>query len=184
VLATVKRARRRCGRPRGRTTTRNVSRRKHTPRTGRLGSQGVGGAVVCFAETGRALRRRCELDGAERQCREKQRKKAEENGDGVGFIARPRSTEKPRSSLLMPVQSQRWPRARLEDVGSSPTVRCRPAVLFPLITELPLALILKLLPNLYGNSKISKNKSCSKIKFYNFALITIPKLCLHFEMQV
>ena len=26
----------------------------------------------------------------------------EENGDGVGFIARPRSMEKPRSSLPMP----------------------------------------------------------------------------------
>ena len=37
--------------------------------------------------------------------------------------------------------------------------------LFQLFTELPLTLFLKLLPNLYGNSKISKNKSCSKFKF-------------------
>ena len=58
--------------------------------------------------------------------------------------------------------SRRWPRARLETRRRSPAVRCRPWVLFTEITELPLALKPKLLPNLSGNSKISKNKSCSK----------------------
>ena len=36
--------------------------------------------------------------------------------------------------------------------------------LFKVFTELPLASFFKLLSNLYGNSKISKNKSCSKFK--------------------
>jgi len=56
--------------------------------------------------------------------------------------------------------------------------------LFKVFTELPLASFFKLLSNLYGNSKISKNKSCSKFKVLNFALITILKLCLHLTMQV
>ena len=43
-------------------------------RTGRLGSQGAGEMVTCFAETGRALRRRCELVGAKRRRQEKQRR--------------------------------------------------------------------------------------------------------------
>ena len=120
--------------------------------------------MVCFAETRRALRRRHELDGAERRRREKQGKGTEKNGDGVGFIARPGSKEKPRSSLPMPARSRRWPRARLEVDGSSPSVRCRLLALFQLITELPLDPFFKLLSNLYGNSKISKNKSCSKFK--------------------
>ena len=63
----------------------------------------------------------------------------EKNGYGAGFIARPRSKEKPRSSLPMPARSRRWPRARLEGGGSSPSVRCRPLALFQLITEWPLA---------------------------------------------
>ena len=108
----------------------------------------------------------------------------EENGDGVGFIAWPRSTEKPRSSLPMLVRSRRWPRARLEDDGSLPSVRCRLLALFPLITELPLDPFFKLLPILYGNSKISKNKSCSKFKVLQLSFITIPKFSPHFKMQV
>ena len=100
----------------------------------------------------------------------------EENGDGVGFIARPRSTEKPRSSLPMLVRSRRWPRARLEDGGRSPTVRCRPLVLFTIFTELPLDPFFKLLSNLYGNSKISKNKSCSKLK--------VLQLCFNNNTQI
>ena len=62
-------------------------------------------------------------------------------------------------------QSRRWPsRARLEASGSSPLVSVGLLALFKLFTEMPLASFLKLLSNLYGNSKISKNKSCSKFK--------------------
>jgi len=39
-----------------------------------------------FAETGKALRRRHELDGATAARREKQRKKAEENGDSASAL--------------------------------------------------------------------------------------------------
>ena len=53
---------------------------------------------------------------------------------------------------------------RLEADGSSPTVRVGLLSLFKLFTEMPLASFLKLLSNLYDNSKISKNKSCSKFK--------------------
>jgi len=67
ALATVNRAQRRCGRPRGRKATSGVTRRNQAPRTGRLGSQGAGGTVTCFAETGRGLWRRCELIGAGRR---------------------------------------------------------------------------------------------------------------------
>ena len=81
-----------------------------------------------------------------------------------------------RSSFSMPARSRRRPRARLERGGRSPTVRCRSAALFTIFTELPLAKFLKLLPKSYGNSKISKNKSCSKFKvlqlcFNNHTLI-------------
>ena len=64
--------------------------------------------------------------------------KTEKNDDDAGFIARLGSKEKPRSGLPMPARSRRWPRARLEAVGSSSTVRCRPLTLFTIFTELPL----------------------------------------------
>ena len=78
ALATVKRGRRQYCRPRGRTTVCSETQRSQAPRTGRLASQGTGGAMTRFAKTGRALPRRCKLDGAERQCREKQ---GRENGE-------------------------------------------------------------------------------------------------------
>ena len=56
--------------------------------------------------------------------------------------------------------------------------------LFKQITELPLASFFKLLSNLCGNSKISKNKVAPNSKFNNFALITIPKFYLDLKMQV
>lgn len=77
ALATVNRGRRRCCRPRGRTTACSETRRSQAPRTGRLGSQGVDGAVASFAETRKTLRRRHELDGVGRWRREKQRKEKE-----------------------------------------------------------------------------------------------------------
>jgi len=65
ALATVNRAQRRCGRPRGRKAASSETRRSQAPRTGRLVLQGAGEAVTSFAETGRALQRRHELDGVE-----------------------------------------------------------------------------------------------------------------------
>ena len=74
------------------------------------------------------------------------------------------------AAFSTPARSRTWPRARLEDVRSSPSVRCRPKTLFIEITKLPLVYFSKLLPNLYGNSKISKNKSCSKFKVLQLCL--------------
>jgi len=48
--------------------------------------------------------------------------------------------------------------------------------LFKIFTELPLASFFKLLSNLYGNSKISKNKSCSKFK--------VLQLCFNNHTQI
>ena len=66
--------------------------------------------------------------------------------------------------------------ARVEAGGSSPTVRACLLALFEIFTELPLALFFKLLSNLYGNSKISKNKSCSKFK--------VQQLCFNNYTQI
>ena len=59
-----------------------------------------------------------------------------------------------------------------KDAGDGAVV----VTLFTIITELLFILKSKLLPNLHNNSKISKNKSCSKFKvlqlcFYNHPLI-------------
>ena len=146
------------------------------PSTGRLGLRGVGRDMVCFAETGGRYgdgTSSTELSGDVGKSRGEETKK---NGDGAGFIARPGSKEKPRSGLPMPARSRRWPRARLEAVGSSLTVRCRPLSLFTLLTELPLDPFFKLLSILYGNSKISKNKSCSKLK--------VLQLCFNNHTQI
>ena len=77
LLATVTQARQRCCRPQGRKTVRSISRRSQASRTGWLGSQRTGRAMTCFAETGKALRQRCELDEVGRWRREKQRKEKE-----------------------------------------------------------------------------------------------------------
>ena len=80
------------------------------------------------------------------------------------------------AAFSMPARSRRGPRARLEARRRSSAVRWLPWSLFTTITKLSLDLKPKLLPNLCGNSKISKNKSCSKFKvlqllFYNHSLI-------------
>ena len=164
LLAMVTQARRRYCLPRGRKTVRSVSRRSQTPRIDRLDLQGVDGAVASFVETRNALRRQCELDGVGRWWREKQRKEKNDDDGVPAFITRSRHTETTRSSLSTPAWHQRWQRAWMERWGSSPTVRCRPRALFTEIIELPLVLKSQLLPNLCNNSKISKNKSCSKFK--------------------
>ena len=138
ALGTVKRGQQRYCRPRGRTTVCSETQRSQAPRTGRLGSQGVGETVISFAETGKALRRRHELDVVGRWRREKQRRKRRMAATVSQLYSAAKDTETTRSSFSMPAQSQRWPRARLEHGGSSPTVRCRPRVLFTKFTELPL----------------------------------------------
>ena len=86
------------------------------------------------------------------------------NGDCTGFIGRPGSKEKPRMGLS---HASTKPRAATDVTGSPEKDAGGGAVvvtLFTIITRLPSVLKSKLLPNLYNNSKISKNKSCSKSK--------------------
>ena len=74
-------------------------------------------------------------------------------------------------------RSRRWHLwTRVEVGGSSPTVSVCLLALFKVFTELPLAAFFKLLSNLYGNSKISKNKSCSKFK--------VLQLCFNNHTQI
>ena len=68
------------------------------------------------------------------------------------------------AAFSSPARRQRRPRARLEAERSSSAMRCLPRALFIVFTILPLGSKSKLLPILYNNSKISKNKSCSKFK--------------------
>ena len=107
----------------------------------------------------------------------KNREKRKSDGDGVSaFITRSRHTETTPSSFSTLARCRRQPPRRLEDDRRSPTVNWLPRLLFIEFTELPFVKIFKLLPKLHGNSKISKNKSCSKTKvlqlcFYNQPLI-------------
>ena len=107
----------------------------------------------------------------------KSRGRRKSDGDGVlAFITRSRHTEMAASSFSTPARRRNWPRAHLEPRRRSSAVRWLSAVTVHHITELPFILNPNLLPNLCGNSKISKNKSCSKFKvlqlcFYNHSLI-------------
>jgi len=123
-----------------------------------------------------ALGRRCELDWAMAAASGKQRRRKRDERRRPSYKGRPRSKRKPRCGLLhastMPKTATNMPRSQRKIAGGD---SC-PMVLFPLITKLPLDLKPKLLPNLCNNSKISKNKSCSKFKvlqlcFYNHPLI-------------
>ena len=73
------------------------------------------------------------------------------------------------------------PRARVEAGGSSPTMSVCLLALFKVFTELPLASFFKLLLNLYGNSKISKNKSCSKFKVLQLCFNNHTQILSRFE---
>ena len=53
--------------------------------------------------------------------------------------------------------------------------------LFKVFTELPLASFFKLLSNLYGNSKIFKNKSCSKFKVLQLCFINHTQIMSTFK---
>ena len=84
ALATAKRTRRRCCRPRGRKAAHGVPRRNQAPRLGELGSQGEDGARIGFAATVEMLRRRQKLNGAMAVASGKQSKETGTNGDGLG----------------------------------------------------------------------------------------------------
>ena len=71
ALATAKRARRRCCRPRGRKAASGGSWRNRATTVGCLSTQGVGEAIERFALTVEALQRWCELVGDEQGRREK-----------------------------------------------------------------------------------------------------------------
>ena len=58
--------------------------------------------MTSFAMTGWMLWRQHELVGAGGDDEKNRGEETEKNGDGVGFIARLRSKEKPRSSLPLP----------------------------------------------------------------------------------
>ena len=58
ALATVKRLRRWCCRPRGRKRRTSISQRRQATRVGWLGVLGLGDAMASFAKDGKALRRR------------------------------------------------------------------------------------------------------------------------------
>jgi len=176
ATATVKRTRRWRCRPRGRKATSGVSRRNQATKTGLLSAQETSGAVASFAEDVKTLRRWQSSTEQRRRRLEKQRRRTVKNGGVVDLIARLRSKKKPHHGLLhasgTPKTATNTPRSQRKIAGGD---SC-PMVLFPLITKLPLDLKPKLLPNLCNNSKISKNKSCSKFKvlqlcFYNYPLI-------------
>ena len=176
ALATVNRGRRRCCRPRGRTTARSVSQRNQVTRMGRLSAQEVDGAVASFAVTEKALRRRHGLIGVGRWRQKKQRKEKERRRRRPGLYS---TTKKQGDDMQQPAHAS----AKLEKAMGAPGSLRKlaggdscPMALFAIITELPLDLNSTLLPNLCNNSEISKNKSCSKFKvlklcFYNHPLI-------------
>ena len=107
---------------------------------------------------------------------QKQRRRKEERQRFLGYKGRPGSKRKPRRGLLhantTPNMATTAPGGRKKIAGGD---SC-PLVLFILFTKLPFDLKTKLLPNLCNNSKISKNKSCSKSKFL--------QLCFYNHTQI
>ena len=103
--------------------------------------------------------------------------KTETNGDDGGWLYRAAKAQG--GDTQWPARASTKPRVATGATGSQEkdadgAVRRR--ALFHLIIELPFVLKSKLLPNLYNNSKISKNKSFSKFKvlqlcFYNHTQI-------------
>ena len=139
---------------------------------GRLGAQGASGAMMGFFEAGMRYGDDASSTELWRRRREKQRRRKEKNGDVTSFKGRPGSKRKPRRGLL---HASATPKTATTTRGSRKKIAGGDScslVLFILFTKLPFDLKTKLLPNLYNNSKISKNKSCSKFKvlqlcFYN-----------------
>ena len=148
-----------------------------TARLGSIEAQGQGEAVASLAATVKHYGDGAGTTEMIGDVGKKNREKRKSDDDGVSaFITRSRHTETTPSSFSTPARRRRQPPRRLEDDRRSPTVNWLPRLLFIEFTELPFAKIFKLLPKLHGNSKISKNKSCSKFKvlqlcFYNPPLI-------------
>ena len=119
--------------------------------------------VVCVGKNGRRRRRTEEMKRRRTATAQAIYDGQEARGNHVGVLS-------------APARHRGRPQSRPEADRSTPARRCRPRVLFTEITELPLSLNPKLLPNFHNNSKISKNKSCSKFKvlqlcFYNHSQI-------------
>ena len=143
--------------------------------------------VTCSAETRRARRLQRELNGARRRWREKQRKGGRATGGRSRLNRWAKSGGEWCAWHAMEAQtrrSQRWClRACVEAGGNSPTVSVCLLALFKVFTELPFASFLKLLSNLYGNSKISKNKSCSKFKVLQLCFNNHTQILSRFENE-
>ena len=102
----------------------------------------------------------------------KQRRKKNDDDGVSAFKGRPGSKRKPPRRLFYANVKPGATGSPEKHAGGD---SC-PRLLFNVFTELPFAKFHKLLPNLHNNSKISKNKSCSKFKvlqlcFYNHPLI-------------
>ena len=102
----------------------------------------------------------------------KQRRKKNDDDGVSAFITRLRSKKKPCHGLH---HASATPKMATTTTGSQRKLAggdsC-PTVLFNLFTKLPFILKSKLLPNLCNNSKISKNKSCSKFKALQLCFYT------------
>jgi len=70
----------------------------------------------------------------------------EENGDVIGLKRDQEGRRSHAGAFSAPTRSRRWPRQRPERSRSSPSVRCRPRVLFTEITELPLVFETQITP--------------------------------------
>ena len=130
------------------------SRWTQTTTVGGMGSQGGDGARTLLCWDWIALRRRGELAGAEATA-------SGNRGEKEEWRRRSRLIQQAKSggercawhtTMTRTRQGQRWRlRACVEAGGSSPTARVCLLPLFQLITELPLVLNPKLLPNLCNN---------------------------------
>jgi len=79
-------------------TKSGVARQNQATQAGWLEAQGAGEARTSVAETVTALGQRRRLDEAAAVVTGKTEEEKTKNGDGVVFIARPRSKQKPRRS--------------------------------------------------------------------------------------
>ena len=144
--------------------------------------------VTCWAMAGRTLWLRRELNGAGRRCLEKQRKKKERRESTSSLIGERRAAVK--GALDTP----RW--CGHVEAGGAPTGMHRSQWKLAVGESWPAFHCSSYLPNchlfyfsIYSQiymvtQKSPKIKVASNPKFYNFALITILKLCLYFKMQV
>ena len=132
--------------------------------------------MTCFAKTRRVLRRRHELDGAEQRRREKQRKG---NGGERRWRRLYSAAKKHGEATQQPSPTSLKPEMATGTTGSRRKLtdgEVSPAGTVHYIYRIATRLISKLLPNLYSNSKISKNKSCSNL--------IVLQLCFNNHTQI